>query len=90
MTPASSGLEWGQVNAGRVDGGRIEDGERTGGTIGPHRIKPLGRPYLFSSNECLGGFAGSELSLSIACCAGPDPTTQSRNSSAMAEFYPNV
>ena len=39
---------------------------------------------------CLGGFAGSEPSLSIACCAGPDPTTRSRNSSAMAEFYPNV
>ena len=44
----------------------------------------------FSSNVCLGGFAGSEPSLSIACCAGPDPTTRSRNSSAMAEFYPNV
>ena len=39
---------------------------------------------------CLGGFAGPEPSLSIACCAGPDPTTRSRNSSAMAEFYPNV
>ena len=46
--------------------------------------------YKFSSNVCLGGFAGSEPSLSIACCAGPDPTTRSRNSSAMAEFYPNV
>ena len=34
--------------------------------------------------------AGSEPSLSIACCAGPDPTTRSRNSSAIAEFYPNV
>ena len=44
----------------------------------------------FSSNVCLGGFAGSEPSLSIACCAGPDPTTRSRNSSAMAEFYSNV
>ena len=44
----------------------------------------------FSLNECLGGFAGSEPSLSIACCDGPDPTTRSRNSSAMAEFYPNV
>ena len=44
----------------------------------------------FSSNVCLGGFTGSEPSLSIACCAGPDPTTRSRNSSAMAEFYPNV
>ena len=37
----------------------------------------------FSSNVCLGGFAGSEPSLSIACCAGPDPTTRSRTSSAM-------
>ena len=46
--------------------------------------------YKFSSNVCLGGFVGSEPSLSIACCAGPDPTTRSRNSSAMAEFYPNV
>ena len=46
--------------------------------------------YKFSSNVCLGGFAGSEPSLNIACCAGPDPTTRSRNSSAMAEFYPNV
>ena len=36
-----------------------------------------------SSNVCWGGFAGSEPSLSIACCAGPDPTTRSRNSSAM-------
>ena len=44
----------------------------------------------FNSNVCLGGFAGSEPSLSIACCAGPDPTTRSRNFSAMAEFYPNV
>ena len=42
--------------------------------------------YKFSSNVCLGGFAGSEPSLSIACCAGPDPTTRSRNSRAMAEF----
>ena len=31
--------------------------------------------YKFSLNVCLGGFAGSEPSLSIACCAGPDPTT---------------
>ena len=31
----------------------------------------------FSSNVCLGGFAGSEPSLSMACCAGPDPTTRS-------------
>ena len=46
--------------------------------------------YKFSSNGCLGGFVGSEPSLSIACCADPDPTTRSRNSSAMAEFYPNV
>ena len=38
----------------------------------------------FSSNVCLGGFAGPEPLLSIACCAGPDPTTRSRNSSAMA------
>ena len=45
--------------------------------------------YKFSSNVCLGGFAGSEPSLSIAC-AGPDLTTRSRNSSAMAQFYPNV
>ena len=43
----------------------------------------------FSSNVCLGGFAGSEPSLSIAC-AGPDPTTRSRNYSAMAEYYSNV
>ena len=46
--------------------------------------------FHFSSNVCLGGFAGSEPSLSIACCAGPDSTTRSRNSSALAEFYPNV
>ena len=46
--------------------------------------------YKFSPNVCLGGFAGLEPSLSIACCAGPDPTTRSRNSNAMAEFYPNV
>ena len=46
--------------------------------------------YKFSSNVCLGRFAGSEPSLSIACCAGPDPTTRSRNSSVMAEFYPIV
>ena len=40
-------------------------------------------------------FDGADLrdqrpALSIACCAGPDPTTRSRNSSAMAEFYPKV
>ena len=45
--------------------------------------------YEFNWNVCFGGFAGSEPSLSIAC-AGPDPTIRSRNSSAMAEFYPNV
>ena len=38
----------------------------------------------FCSNVCLDGFTGSEPSLSIACCAGPDPITRSRNSSAMA------
>ena len=37
--------------------------------------------HIFSWNVCLGGFAGSEHSLSIACCAGRDPTA--RNSSAM-------
>ena len=48
--------------------------------------------FLQFSSNVLGGFAGSEPSLSIACswCAGPDPTTRSRNSSAMAEFYPKV
>ena len=37
----------------------------------------------------MGGFAGSGPALSIACCADPDPTTRSRNSSSMAEFCPN-
>ena len=34
--------------------------------------------YKISSNVWLGGFAVSEPSLSIACCAGPDLTTRSR------------
>ena len=42
--------------------------------------------YKFSLNVCLDGFTGTEPSLSIAYCAGSDPTTRSRNSSAMAEF----
>ena len=28
-----------------------------------------------SLNVCLGGFTGSEPSISIACCTSPDPTT---------------
>ena len=44
----------------------------------------------FSSNVCLGGFAGSRAFTKHNFCAGPDPTTRSRNSRAMAEFYPNV
>ena len=37
----------------------------------------------------MGGFAGSGPAISIACCADPDSTTRSRNSSSMAEFCPN-
>ena len=64
-----------------------------GGGVGTISADVLGNIFLKINLVRMFAWAdsrGSEPSLSIACCAGLDPTTRSRNSSAMAEFYPNV